>query len=493
MPDTAAIFRGQQPSGLARSIDRLARLFRGTTGQDTHFRQAAQTLRSADRFTLSKYQMLGLREAQRRPFDGCHGQVHVFARISTALLCCIPLIAAANAQTLTKIGSAPAFLDAIGLNGDASSATAAQMAYLGVVHLRTNGTSTSAQLLSAGARGAKIDVITPIYLGDQAAVTTATLQTLLSTVIDPASSVIEAVEGPNEVNVDPDTFNGLPAGPPSMEALQASLYQLVQADPNLINANSHVDVYDFSVLTGTNPNTYSGMQDYADYNNVHAYGGAGVQPDVFLAYAMSQITIAGSKPYVLTETGAQTMRDSGVDEPTQAEYELSALLDSFQLGFVRSYLFDIQDFEPRKDTENFSGHYGLYKFYGAKKLAATTLHNFTQILSARGGRNARNLIPPQALPFNISGQFYYYSNYQYLQKPNGYSTVFWNETYDWNPITHEPVSIMSNTFTLTLDSTAAEIDIYDPMISPNPIASLYNTSTASVTLNTHPLIVDVAF
>ena len=410
-----------------------------------------------------------------------------------SIICCTLPVAAARSQTLTQITSAPQFLDAIGLDGDANSTTAAQLAYLGVGHLRTNGTSTSAQLLAAGALGAKIDVITPIYLGDQAAVTTSTLQTLLSTVIDPAASVIEAVEGPNEVDVDPDTFNGLPAGPPSMEALQQSLYQLVQADPNLTNAATHVKTYDFSVADGANPDIYGGMQYYADNNNVHAYGDPGVQPNVFLAWYMQQINIAGTDPYVLTETGAQTMINSGVDEPTQAAYEIDALLDSAQVGYTRTYLFDIQDFEPENDTTDFSGHYGLFTSTGSKKLAAIALHNFTRILSARGGRTKAPLTLPQDVPFAISGQYYYYTNYEYLQKPRGYSAVFWNETYDWNPVTHQPVSITSNTFTLTLDSPAAEIYVYDPMVSPHPISSAYNTSTVPITLNTHPLIVDVVY
>jgi hypothetical protein len=410
-----------------------------------------------------------------------------------SLFCCAFSLSAARSQTLTKITSAPAFLDTIGLDGDANSTTAAQLAYLGVHHLRTNGTSTSAELLAAGAQGARIDVITPIYLGDQQAVTTSTLQALLATVIDPAASVIEAVEGPNEVDVDPDTFNGLPAGPSSMEALQQCLDQLVQADPNLTNASAHVDIYDFSVITEADPGNYGGMQYYADKNNVHAYGDPGVQPDIFLAWNMQQITIAGTDPYILTETGAETMANSGVDEPTQAEYEIDALLDSAQVGYTRTYLFDIQDFEPESDTTDFSGHYGLFTSTGSKKLAATTLHNFTRILSSGGGRTKAPLALPQDVPFTISGQFYYYSNYEYLQKPNGYSAVFWNETYDWDPNAHQPVGIPSNVFTLTLNSPAKVIKIFDPMISSHPISAVYNTSTVSLTLSTHPLIVDAAF
>ena len=406
---------------------------------------------------------------------------------------CLLLCTAARAQTLTKIAAAPVFLDAIGLDGDANSTTAAQLAYLGVRHLRTTGTATSADLLAAGAQGAMIDVITPIYFGDEQAVTTSTLQTLLSTVIDPAASVIEAVEGPNEVNVDPDTFNGLPAGPQSMEALQQSLFQLVQADPNLTKASYQVATYDFSVATGADPDNYSGMQYDANNNNVHAYGDPGVQPNVFLAWAMAQITIAGTDPYVLTETGAQTMIGSGVDEATQAAYEIDALLDSAQVGYTRTYLFNIQDFEPEDDQTDFSGHYGLFRSDGSKKLAATAMHNFMKILSVRGGRTKKPLILPQDVPFTISGQFYSYTNYEYLQKPRGYSAVFWNETVDWDPIAHQPIAIPSNLFSVTLNSPVTEIDIYDPMVSPHPISSAYNTSTVSVTLNTHPLIVEVVY
>ena len=379
------------------------------------------------------------------------------------------------------------------MDGVANATTATQLAYLGVKHLRTNGTSTSAQLLQAGANGAKVDVITPIYLGTQSAVTTSTLQTLLSTVIDPAASVIENVEGPNEVNVDPDSFNGLTAGPPSIEAIQQSLYDLVKRDPVLAGLPTPVAVYNFSVLTGTNPNTYGGMQNYADFNNVHAYGWPGVQPDVFLAYAKSQMTIAGFKPFVLTEVGAETMTGNGVDQENQAEFEIAALLDSWQLGFQRTYLFNVEDFEPETDRTNFSGHYGVYTFTGAKKLAARALHNFTSILASRHGNVPGSLVLPQILPFAISGQFFYYTNYQYLQKPNGFSLVLWNEPNDWNTAENKPISITSNALTLTLTSAASSIAVYDPLVSRKPLVQLHNASTAAVTLNTHPLILDVAF
>jgi Ca-dependent carbohydrate-binding module xylan-binding len=374
------------------------------------------------------------------------------------------------------------FIDSIGINGTASATAAGQMAYLGIDHLRTGQVSAS-DLLAAGADGAKLDVILPWYMG---AITSDTLQSFLSQ-IDPAASVIEAVEGPNEVNNLPDTYEGL-TGPVSVETEQEELYTLSKADLNLNNATKSTAVYDFSVMSGTPAGAYSGMQGYADYNNVHAYGGPGIPPSWILPYEVTANTIAGDQPVVLTETGATTIPGTqGVDQTTQARYDLKALLDAYQLGVTRTYVYNIQDWAIGSSVGDFSAYYGLYNTDGTIKLAGTALHNFTTILS----QGDDNLAAGSAPAYSLSGTVYYGNSELFSKGGGAFDLTLWNETADWNATAGFEVEIPTNNVTINLAESFGTIAVYDPLVSSNPIETATNASSITVALNDDPLIVQL--
>ena len=388
-------------------------------------------------------------------------------------------------MTLTTAASASTFIGTIGVNGEADATTASELLYLGVDHLRADATS-AARLLAAGADGAKIDVIVPWYMR---AITSTDLSDLL-TGFNPAASVIEAIEGPNEVNNDPDSFGGL-TGAAGVEAEQKKIYALVKSDATLNNADKNTAVYDFTVLQGTAANAYGGMSAYADYNNVHAYGGAGIPPWWILPGVTKNSTIAGAKAEIVTETGATTIAGpGGVDPATQARYDLDALLDDFKLGVSRTYLYDIQDWVTGSSVDNFSAYYGLYNTNGTIKLAGTALHNFTAILSQGNSTNPSSSTA-QALSYGISG-LPYYGKVQLLSKSGGvFDFALWNETADWNVTKRSEVVIPTDTVMITLASTFKTISIYDPLLSANPIKTVKNASSITFSISSDPLIVEV--
>ena len=379
--------------------------------------------------------------------------------------------------------SAASFINSIGVCGAANATTAVQLAYLGIDNLRTN-TLSSSDLLAAGADGAKMDVILPYYFGN---VTTSTIAGFLSE-IDPAASVIEAVEGPNEVNVDPDTFYGL-SGPAAIEGIQEALYTLSKADPALNNATHTTAVYDFSVGVGSPTDIYNGMSAYADYNNVHSYGSDGVPPSWFLPNSVSGNTIAGTQPVVITETGYETMPGSGVDQATQARLDIETLLDGYQLGAVKTYLYDLQDWATGNAVNDFSAYYGLYTTDGTPKLAATAIHNLTTVLSS--GDASGGAASGGSLDYAISG-LAYYGKTELFSKPQGvFDLVVWNETLGWNQTANQEVAIPANAVTLTLGQTFGTISVYDPLVSASPIAVWSNTDTVTVSVSNDPLIIEL--
>jgi len=369
--------------------------------------------------------------------------------------------------------AAAAFLDTIGICGSPSHLAALQMQFLGIHHMRTGATASS-DILSAGALGAKVDVIVPWFLGQ---INDGTIAALLQNSYDPASAVIEAVEGPNEVNNDPDIFDGL-SGPAGFEAMQASIYAQVKADPNLQTTS----VFDFSVLQGTKQGVYSGMYPYVDYGNVHAYGGPGIPPIWIFPYELAYNVIAGTRPIVLTETGAETLHGVGVDHAMQARYDIEALLDAYNLGTPRTYLYDLQDWASGQNIGNFSAYYGLYDTAGALKLAGRAIHNLTRIIAPDAAA--------AALPITLTGMAYYGLSSMLQGRGKSY-VLLWNETTEWDATTHTEVTIPTDQVTMTLASAASAFKVYDPLVSAGPIATVENSATVTVGLNKDPLVIEI--
>lgn len=383
--------------------------------------------------------------------------------------------------TTITASAASMFLNSIGINGDANATSASRLQYLGIDHLRA-GPAAPAQMLAAGANGARIDVLVPWFLHP---ITSSNLTTMLLQ-IDSASPVIEAFEGPNEVNFDPDIYNGL-TGAAGIDAEQRDLYRLVKADTNLNNAAQTTTVLNFTVLQGTPPTAYGNLSAAADYDNIHVYGNAGAQPAWMLPTLTTTNLLAPSKPLVITETGATTIQASGVDQATQARYDIDALLDAFQLGVKRTYLYNLQDWASGTNIGNFSAYFGLYDTDSNIKLAGTTMHNFTTVLS----QNNSGSTSTATLAYSLTGAAYY-GNSEVLAKPNGiFDVVLWNETNTWNASTDSEIAIPTNDVTLTLGSTYQTIAVYDPLQSASPIATASNASTITVGLNADPLIIEV--
>lgn len=376
--------------------------------------------------------------------------------------------------------SAASFIASIGINGTAGATAAAQLAYLGIGHLRTN-TLSAADLLATGAHGAKIDFILPWYMSS---ITTSTLAATFAATINPAAMVIEAVEGPNEVNTDPDAFNGL-HGAAGVEAEQRLIYAMTKADPKLAGAS----VYDFSVLQGTPAGAYGGMSSFADFNNVHAYGSPGVPPSWILPYEVAHNTIAGAKPVVITETGAETMAADGVNQAVQARFDIEALLDAWQLGVKRTYLYNLQDWASGANATNFSAHYGLYNTDGTIKQAGTAVHNLTSILSAHGAAAPSTA----ALPCVLSGLPYYGHQQVFAQAGGVSDIVLWNETEEWNAAAATEIAIPTSKVTLKLAANVlATIGVYDPLLGAAPVRTVTNANSIVTGLSGDPLIVEVS-
>lgn len=394
------------------------------------------------------------------------------------------------------IGSTESFLDSIGVNthiNDTSggygniSKVISNLDYIGVTHVRDGLTgSLSTELFEVLANN---DITFSLLTSGNNG---ASLSSQISAIakLESLYNAIDYVEGPNETDYFPISYNGL-TGFAATRAFQSALYSAVHGN----SALSGTPVIQTSLGDGNSYSQLGNLSSSADYSNIHSYYfGWGftrsVADQVPERIAEAQ-TISPGKDTVATEGGWSTATYSsdgyGVNERTQAVLTLNMLLDQYKDGVDRTYIYELVNSGTYSST-NLQTGFGLFNADGTPKQAATALHNLNSILSdpAAGtkGVSLTNLgYTLQGMP--TEGQD------MLLQKSSGnYDLVLWNEPTIWNTTTHSAYSIASQTVTINFDN-AQSGTIYDPLLGSTAIASFSNTKSVQVALSDHPLVVEV--
>jgi hypothetical protein len=265
----------------------------------------------------------------------------------------------------------------------------ADMAYLGINETRdaiSNGASGSAPL-SSYIEVAQSGVKFTICLN---ATTTADLKANLALVAQLNQAVpgsVIAVEGPNEINNSPVTYNGV-SGLQGALNLQTALYSMVHASSALQGvAVDYFTGYDAGgVAVGPNPATTPGL---ADYDTQHPYPNNGSPPAGTVSRSQALVNEQpATGPAVYTETGYSTNggTSGGVNQDVQAKYTLDLLMDAAKDGIAHTDLYQLMDAYQPGSPQGDDG-FGLFNPSNQPKEAATAIHNLTAIL-ADAGTNA---------------------------------------------------------------------------------------------------------
>ncbi len=323
-----------------------------------------------------------------------------------------------------------------------------------------------------------------------------------------AAGALLAVEGPNEPNNWPVTYQGqksdynktaLP-----IARFQADLYKAVMADPQL----KGIPVFHSSVAGGSEndnvglqfltipPGAGTLMPDgttFADYANAHNYvsGYTGKMVDNgpwsaanptmhtqwaglygeyghtwhrgFSGYTNDQLV---TLPRVTTETGWPTSGQGSITEDQQGRVFLNLYLDQYKEGWKYTFIYMLHD-DPNQ------GYYGLFHVDYTPKAAATYLHNLTTILAdggslrKPGSLNYRVVDPPATVHDML------------LQKSSGaFALAVWDEQ-------------VSGTSSVTVDlgGPRARVEVYDPTVGTTPVQSLRNIKSLTLALSDHPMII----
>jgi len=395
--------------------------------------------------------------------------------------------------------NASAFIERLGVNvhlsytstpyGDLSQVKR-QLGYLGLPNIRdnvSNGPQEFMALSTLAGLGYKIDMLANTSLSNFLT------QARNLEAAHPGS--VLAIEGLNEVNGWPPSYAGL-TGVAAAIRHQKDLHASVKSD-RLLN---HVPVYNFT-LADARPAAYRALGDlsaYADHGNFHDYYGGG-QPaygwsagDSTFWWSSWQNTAqmpAPAKAVVVTETGATTAIKAkgyvGVDEATQAKQILNSLMDGAKYGNRAVFIYELVESVNNGPADRES-HFGVFRWDGAPKPAATAIHNFIHILSDGGALTGT----PGTLDYTIQGVPQWGGQMLYQEGDATMDIVVWAEPDIWNEGSRTPITAPNTPITIDL-ATAANVSIYDPMQSSTPVQSLGTTSHITFNVTDHPLIVEI--
>ncbi|MCB8877171.1 hypothetical protein [Acidisoma silvae] len=286
-----------------------------------------------------------------------------------------------------------------------------------------------------------------------------------------------AIEGPNETNNSPVTYQGL-AGKAAAVAFQRALYRQVHATPILRGKS----VYYYTGLDATN--SLTGLADFA---NAHPYSYQGQQPAARIASAFAkQYLMAPTYPKVITEAGYFNvpMANDGVDDATQAKNNLNLYMDAFAQGNARTFIYQLVSAYPNGGSDTQSG---LFRMDHSPKPAADAIHNLTTILADAGKAGFK----PAALDYSVAN-LPVTAHSMLLQKSSGqFDIILWSEPADWNNITHEAIVNPPVSATVTISGATGNMAVYDPMLGNQPIKHVLHTGQIAVNLVDHPVIIEV--
>ena len=258
----------------------------------------------------------------------------------------------------------------------------------------------------------------------------------------------EAVEPANEYDISGDLNWAA-----DITAQQQLLYRTIQSSPYA----SSIKVLAPSLAFPWNAPLLGNVSAISSAGNLHGYFGgynpvsANASPASYLSQIQSE---SSTQPVWVTETGyfAQPgpfAGSYGVDLATQAVYLPRTLLEYFNAGAARTYLYELaDDVESGEDPANY--HWGLLDSSGNPKPAFHAVANLLNTLA-----DADTNFTPSTLAFNLQGAG---SNVHHtlLQKSDGtFYLAVWIEASGYSFLTQQDLTVPAQKVNLQLNATPA--------------------------------------
>lgn len=387
--------------------------------------------------------------------------------------------------SVTKAITASQFLDSLGINThfnhtDKSSAYSyvttmeSELQYVGIRYARDYLASSLPTLQKVHQDiGTKFDII-----ADANPLTEVP-------VLQANTALLEEVEGPNEINNWPITYNGT-TGITAATSFQSDWYKKMKSTAGMSG-------FSFNNLTVSNTGYISQIGNLAttcDYANSHIYPqfGSNATPSGDISWSTSTFgALAVGKPQVVTEFGWWTQPMAyGVPSSLQAKFTLNFFFDAFNLGIHRSYLYELNDEYVDTNNTSIEYHFGLFQADGTPKPAATAMNVMTTLLA-----DPKPLTTTSGLALTISKASTAPTiNSLLMQRGDGvFILALWQDPLLWDYSKLQSVPAAAQQALIDFGVTASAVQVFDPLVGTTATASYTTAHGFTQMVPDHPVFV----
>ncbi len=417
----------------------------------------------------------------------------LLALLSALLIACTSSLNPLQAQLQPEQArSADSFVNSIGIAthlryvdtayGNYDTLIKPKLQELGVRHIRDGGKNSIFydRLNDLAALGIKSTLVMDVRDG-------ITPDNVVTEAIQPVLSSIEAVEGPNEWDVNPQVTYQDQAFPEGLRAYQDELYAAVKADPTTAA---------LPVLMPALAIPYNAMRvgtlASADLGNMHSYAGGNLpSQDLDMKWVpLTQMITGPAKPIVATECGWHNATNDlkasqpGISELAAAKYVPRLYLEYFNRGIQRSFLYElINEHQDTTQEQNF----GLLRNNGSPKPAFDSLKNLIALLQDPGPEFA-----PQALSYSLSGNTADV-HHTLLQKRDGrFYLILWHEVPSFDLQSKLDVYAPKPAVTVSIQTPMRQASLYKPVRAAASLQQYPNPQQLDLSIPDHPLVIELA-
>jgi hypothetical protein len=302
------------------------------------------------------------------------------------------------------------------------------------------------------------------------------------TLVKMLGAAVVTVEGPNEPNLfDSDLF------PDGIRDYQKRLYAALKSDPQTANVPILSPALAFPAEIAARLGPVA-----CDFGAMHPYPG-GQLPDAGLDGVLKATQIvAPDKPVMITETGYDTAihvtsGQPAVSEAAEAKYLPRLLLEAFNRGVSRSFIYEFSDEHPEPEMHDAEQHFGLLHTDGTPKPALTVISTMLHRLQDRG-----SFFQTHTLTVRLTGDV---TNLRHtlLQKRDGRRyLVLWVNGRSYNQNTQSDAAVSRQQITLDFAQPLQSIQVYRAARPETSIRTHGPLNTFTLDIADDPIVLEWA-
>lgn len=390
-----------------------------------------------------------------------------------------------------KAGSTNDFLDSIGVivqtrnnesaYGSFNSVVKPRLDELDVRHIRTSvrpdDEQTISKLKELGGLGIEFNlVMNPEDLSPSESVK----------LVEKFGSSIESVEGPNEWNhTKKETYKGQNY-PNGLRNYQSDLYQAIKNDPD--TANVPVIAPGMSNAFGIKSDIAELGKVAGDFNNAHHYpsGNKPYNDELFWHLPIYKQLSGKEKPLIVTETGYfnALQYGKGVSEEAAGKYLPRLLLEYYNLGIERTYIYELMN-----DRE-FGGrefNFGLLRADGSKKPGFVAIENLIDILGSGGASGGGN----GSLDFAIEGDTKDIHQTLLGGRDGQFYLALWQEVSSFDLNSKSNINVPAKNLNVNFGNSVEQAKIYQPNTSKAAQQTASNVNSMNIDVTDSVTVLEV--